>query len=154
MADAAGFAWPLRPLQVRQTPQRTEVHDPLRRRWVVLTPEEFVRQQLVLHLTLALGVPLQLMAIERGVRVLGRARRFDLVVYGRSGQPRLLAECKHPESRLGPEALHQAAQYNSHVGASWLVVTNGVELWVYRQKFSAPGYQREPQLPPFDDWAH
>lgn len=146
-----GFAWPLHTIELRAHNQRTEVYDTLRRRWLMLTPEEFVRQQLLQHLMQDLHVPAPLIAVERGVRVAGRRRRFDILVYNRSGKPHLLAECKHPDLRIGPDAVRQAAQYNDRLGARWLVLTNGTELWVFSRRSDSTGYDRQHALPDFSE---
>lgn len=147
------FAWPVRPLTLRTNTGRDEVYDTLRRRWLALTPEEFVRQQLLLHLQLDLHVPKQLIAVEKGVGVAAHKGRFDVVAYGRSGQPRLLAECKHPDLHLSSDAIAQAARYNEQLGATWLLITNGTELWVYARGSGSQGYEPRPMVPPFAEWA-
>lgn len=103
---------------------RRQVLDPVRRRWVALTPEEGVRQRLLDDLV-GLGYPIGLLAVEKAVIHLGRSWRADVVAYGRDGRALVLAECKAPSVRLGPEALDQLARYNVVVGAPVLVLDNG-----------------------------
>ena len=103
---------------------RTLVHDPVRRRWVVLTPEEGVRQRLVTDL-LALGYPPGLLAVERGVPFGGKTWRADVVAYDRAQRPALLAECKAPGVAVTQAAFDQLGRYNAVLGAPVLVVDNG-----------------------------
>jgi hypothetical protein len=91
---------------------------------VALTPEEGVRQRLVLDL-LALGYPAGLLAIERGLRYRGQGWRADVVAYGRDGRARLLAECKAPGVAVSQATFDQLARYNAVLGAPTLVVDNG-----------------------------
>ena len=111
-------------LRTRTDGGRQLVHDPVRRRWVALTPEEGVRQRLVLDL-LALGYPPGLLAVEKGLTYQGRAWRADVVAYGRDGRALLLAECKAPGVAVSQTTFDQLARYNAVLDAPTLVVDNG-----------------------------
>ena len=111
-------------LRTRTDGGRALVHDPVRRRWVALTPEEGVRQRLVLDL-LALGYPAGLLAVERGLAYRGRTWRADVVAYGRDGRALLLAECKAPDVAVSQTTFDQLARYNAVLDAPALVVDNG-----------------------------
>ncbi|ACY48691.1 type I restriction enzyme HsdR N-terminal domain-containing protein [Rhodothermus marinus] len=99
--------------------------DPLRRRWVRLTPEEWVRQHLAQYLVQALKCPPSLVALEASFTDQGMGRRADLVVYDRAGRPLLLAECKAPTVSITQDVIEQAGRYNRVIGAPYLLVTNG-----------------------------
>lgn len=121
------------PLNLPQHPLRIEVRDgrhvvlcPVRRKWVVLTPEEWVRQHLTAHLHLDLGHPLSLMRMERQVRGGNRMQRADIVICDRQGRPRLLVECKATDEPLNRETLFQAGRYNRHLQAPFLLLSNGL----------------------------
>lgn len=106
--------------------------DPLRRRWVRLTPEEWVRQHLAQYLIQAMGCPPSLVALEPSFMDRGLARRADLVVYDRQGRPLLLAECKAPTVPISQAVVEQAGRYNRVIGAPYLLVTNGRLHYVWR----------------------
>jgi predicted type IV restriction endonuclease len=103
---------------------KTLVLDPVRRRYVALTPEEGVRQVLLADL-IALGYPVGLLAVEKGLAFGGKVWRADAVAYGRGGRALLLAECKAPGVAVGQDTFDQLARYNAVLGASVLVVDNG-----------------------------
>ncbi|HEX9952613.1 MAG TPA: type I restriction enzyme HsdR N-terminal domain-containing protein [Rubricoccaceae bacterium] len=103
---------------------RTFVLDPVRRRYVALTPEEGVRQVLLADLV-ALGYPVGLLAVEKGLAFGGKTWRADAVAYDRAGRALLLAECKAPDVAVGQAAFDQLARYNAVLGARVLVVDNG-----------------------------
>ena len=103
---------------------RTLVLDPVRRRYVALTPEEGVRQTLLADL-LALGYPVGLLAVEKGLAFGGKTWRADAVAYGRRGGALLLAECKAPGVAVSQSTFDQLARYNAVLGAPVLVVDNG-----------------------------
>jgi hypothetical protein len=101
------------------------IFDPVRRKYVALTPEEWVRQHFVQYLLQDRGYPAPLLAVEVGFSYQHMPRRADVVVYGRAGRPLLVAECKAPDVSLSQRAFDQIARYNVVLGASCLAVTNG-----------------------------
>jgi hypothetical protein len=114
-------------LKTRTTGNRAEVYDSVRKQWLVLTPEEHVRQLLITYLTGVLHYPSSLIAVERGLSFGHTSLRFDVVVYNRdTHEPWLLAECKSPDIPITDAALQQILQYHSKLPACryWLL-TNG-----------------------------
>ena len=133
-------------LVTKQDGGRTLVLDPVRRRYVALTPEEGVRQTLLADL-LALGYPAGLLAVEKGLPYGGKTWRADAVAYARTGEALLLAECKAPGVAVGQATFDQLARYNAVLGASVLVVDNGrVRYCCVR---SADGWTFVDAIPPF-----
>ncbi len=102
------------------------IFDAVRSRYVRLTPEEWVRQHLIGFLISHRGVPLSLVAVEKGFDVSGQSKRADVVVYRRDGRPWLLAECKAPGVAIGDAALRQVARYARVIHADVLALTNGL----------------------------
>ena len=95
-------------------------------KYLVLTPEEWVRQHLIQFLIQDNGYPAGLLAIESMVKYNSMNRRSDLVAYNRKGEPILLAECKAPNVKIKQEAFDQIARYNVSLGVKYLIVTNGL----------------------------
>jgi hypothetical protein len=108
-----------------------QVWDPLRHKWVALTPEEEVRQRLIQLLLQEKHYPRSLLAAERSLQYAQLQKRFDLLGFDRQARPLLLAECKAPDVRLEEATLEQIALYNSRFGAPWLLVTNGKLMLVF-----------------------
>ena len=106
--------------------------DAVRRRFVVLTPEEWVRQNLVEYLVQDLGCPRALTAVETGLSYHGKPFRADVIVHQRDGSPLLLAECKEPGIRLDQAVFDQVANYNQVLQARYLLVTNGMSHHCWR----------------------
>lgn len=104
------------------------VFDPVRRKWVVLTPEEWVRQHLLNLLIIDKVCPPGLIAVERGLTLNGLAKRADIVVHGAApgAPPLLLVECKAPEVRIDQRTFEQAARYNLVFQVPYLLVSNGL----------------------------
>ena len=134
-------------LRTRDDGGRRLVHDPVRRRWVALTPEEGVRQHLLADLV-ALGYPAGLLAVEKGLVYRGRGWRADVVAYGRDGRARLLAECKAPGVAVGQATFDQLARYNAVLDAGVLVVDNGAARYCCVREGAA--WRFVDALPPFE----
>ena|ERR1700744_3640354 len=98
--------------------------DPVRRRWVRLTPEEWVRQNFLQYLLQTLHYPSSLVSVEKEILVGELRKRYDIVVY-RDAQPWLLVECKETSVVLGAAALEQAMRYHVGVPVQYIVITNG-----------------------------
>lgn len=97
-----------------------------RRRYVALTPEEWVRQNFIGFMVSALGYPQALVAAEMPVDVKGLRQRADIVAFSRSRRPLVIVECKAPAVTLSQATLNQACRYLSSIGAVAVVLTNGM----------------------------
>lgn len=99
----------------------------IRKKKLVLTPEEWVRQHIIYALIHHFSVSDSLIGVEVGLNYNGRKKRADIVVYNRSGKVNVLIECKAPEVQLSYETLFQIAQYNSVFNADKLLISNGIQ---------------------------
>ena len=104
---------------------RTEVFDHIRKKWLVLTPEERVRQQLILFLLNIKKIPISHLSVEKAITVNGMTKRYDLVVFGEDLKPQMVIECKAPEVEITQAVIEQAGRYNKTLRAPILGVTNG-----------------------------
>lgn len=111
--------------RLKQEEGKTLVWDPVRKIWVVLTPEEHVRQYLLLYFIDVMQYPAALIAVEKKIQVGNLSKRFDIVVYNREHKPWLLAECKAPEVLLTEKALHQLLTYHNTMQCRYWLVSNG-----------------------------
>lgn len=137
-------------LRMRETSDgRTEILDPLRGKFVALTPEEWVRQNFTLFLIDTLGYPRGLMANEVALRLNSTLRRCDTVVYSRRGmRPLMIVEYKAPHVAVTQRVFDQIARYNMVMGAEWLVVTNGMEHYCCRMRPDG-GYEFSERIPAY-----
>lgn len=113
--------------KVKAEAQRKLIFDVVRKKYVALTPEEWVRQHVINFLITEKNVPPHLIGVEKGINVLGRQRRVDVVVFGREGLPGLLVECKAPNVGINPAVYTQAAVYTYGFAIDYIMVTNGIE---------------------------
>lgn len=102
-----------------------EIMDPVRRRWVALTPEEWVRQYTIAYLHEQCGYPLELMHVEAAITLNGLTKRCDIVVYDKSVRPWMIVECKKESVPLTQKVIDQACRYNLVLQVPYLLLTNG-----------------------------
>lgn len=119
--------WSTPRFQMRAENGRQMVFDALRQCWLLLTPEEWVRQNFVQHLLQAKNYPPQLVALEKEITVNGLKKRFDLLVFDAAFQPWMLVECKAEKVQLSSAVLQQALRYNLSLPVPFLVITNGAQ---------------------------
>ena len=128
--ETASLIW----FKTEQREGKTMVFDPLRRRYVALTPEEEVRQKMLCLLVEHLQVPAGLVAVEYSVKVNGLDKRADAVVFGADGQPLMVVECKAAAVTLTAVVLEQALRYHAALHPKYLLLTNGATTYCYRAK--------------------
>ena len=124
-------------LQWFKTEQRegkTQVFDPLRKKYVWLTPEEEVRQKVLYLLVEQLHVPAGLLAVEYSVKVNGMDKRCDAVVFGKEAQPLMIVECKAASVKLTDKVLDQAVRYHSALQPKFLLLFNGTECYCFKSE--------------------
>lgn len=111
--------------RLRHDGGKTYIFDPVRRKWIVLTPEEQVRQYLIEYLAKVMQYPMALMAVEKMVAVGTLKQRFDLVIFNRDHQPWMLVECKAPTVPLTEATLRQLLRYQGSMQSQYWLLTNG-----------------------------
>lgn len=102
------------------------IFDNVRKKYVVLTPEEWVRQHVLYYLTEIKGYPKSLIAVEKQLVVNTLKKRFDILVFNKQGLPEIIVECKSPSIKISQHTFDQIARYNLKLNASYLMVTNGL----------------------------
>jgi len=112
-------------LKLKQQNEATYVFDPVRKKWMVLTPEEHVRQYLLQYLIHDLKYPASLIAVEKKIVVGKVSGRFDIAVYDRNHEPWLLGECKEPEINISEATLFQLLNYHRSIPCKYWLLTNG-----------------------------
>lgn len=111
------------------------IYDNIRKNWIVLTPEEWVRQNFIQHLITVLQYPSSLIAVEKQVTVNQQKKRFDIVIY-KNITPWMLIECKQPDVVINDNTLQQILAYNTTINAAYFVVTNGNTTYCWSKESS------------------
>jgi len=128
---------------------RTLVLDPFRSRYLVLTPEEYVRQQFARFLIGERGFPASLMATEYSLTLNRLIKRCDILVFNRDRHPVVLVECKAPSVRIGQQVFDQVARYNMVFRVNYLMVTNGMQHYCCRVDFQTGRVEFMKEIPDY-----
>jgi len=113
--------------RLKASENKTLIFDIVRKKYVVLTPEEWVRQHVIHFLHTEKKYPLSLMAIEKQLKINSLIKRTDIVVYNREGKPKIIIECKAPSVPISQGTFDQIARYNLQLESTFLMVTNGLD---------------------------
>ena len=135
-------------LNIKTEAGKTTVFDPIRKKWVFLTPEEQVRQYLLQYLITQINYPAGMIAVEKSIVVGTLIKRYDIVIYNRQHQPWMLIECKAPQVPITATTLNQLLNYQSVIQSSFWLLTNGHQTYCANAKdtenitwlSSLPGY--------------
>lgn len=145
MQEFPKLQFPAAQLRLREGAKGCEVWCAVRRQWLQLTPEEWVRRHLVAWLIAELCVPPTSIVEEYPVPINGQPQRADVVVVGRDAKPLLVAECKAVDVKIDQSVLDQAGRYNAVLGARYLFITNGIKHYAY--ELTAEGYRPLKHIP-------
>lgn len=123
--------YPAYDFQIKQEAGKEYIFDSFRKRWIRLTPEEWVRQNILQYLVQTKQYPSTLIAIEKEITIGDLKKRFDILVY-KDSKPWMIIECKERNVSLNEPVIKQILNYNSNLQASFLLITNGIETYVFK----------------------
>jgi predicted type IV restriction endonuclease len=138
---------PTYPFRLKTEQSKQKIFDPVRKKYLVLTPEEWVRQHLVQFLIHEKGCPASLIEIEKGLALNGLAKRADVVVNDRNGNPLVLVECKASTVKIDQKTFDQIARYNLVVKVPYLIVSNGLVHYACAIDFENRSYRFLEEIP-------
>lgn len=138
-------------LQIKDEEGKLSVFDSLRKKFLILTPEEWVRQHIIHYLIVHKQYPRSLFALEKGLKYNQIQKRFDILILDRKGQPFLLVECKAPEVKLSQTTAEQIAMYNKTIGARFLAISNGIQHLSMEYHQAGGTYTQLRDFPVFSD---
>lgn len=138
-------------VNIKTDMQNKYIFDIIRKKYLVLTPEEWVRQHFVHYLVEHLGYPQSLMATENGLKLFNTQKRSDIVVYTRNGEPLAVVECKAADVRISQETFNQVARYNIKFKAPIIMVTNGINHYCARYIIGDNRYEFLREIPRYEE---
>lgn len=112
------------------------IFDLLRKKWIVLTPEEWVRQNFIQYLLQVKGYSAALIAVEKEIQLGELKKRFDILVYDRQYKPWMMIECKSTDVKLDESVLEQALRYNAALPVAYIVITNGNNTYAWQKQLN------------------
>ncbi|GHA37490.1 restriction endonuclease subunit R [Salinimicrobium marinum] len=131
----------------KNSENKVAVFDVLRKKFVVLTPEEWVRQHVVQFLLKEKNIPQSLLNVEKQLKVHGLIKRYDAIVYKPDGSIHLIVECKAASVPITQETFDQIARYNLALKATFLMVTNGLEHYFCQLDYEQEKYHFLKDIP-------
>lgn len=145
----SSLIYPTFKIRIKHENKKAYVFDEIRKKWIVLTPEEWVRQHLLNYLREDKKVPASLISVEKEMNLNNTKKRYDAVVYNTEAKPVLLIECKAPDVEITQSALEQTLRYNLILGVNFLLITNGLKEFVVALENG-----KEKLLPELPDYSH
>jgi len=136
-------------LKIVSENNQTKIFDIIRKKYVVLTPEEWVRQNFIHYLINEKQYPSSLIAVEISLKYNTLQKRADIVIYNKKGEPVVLVECKATNVKITQETFHQAAVYNMNFKVNHLIVTNGLNHYCCQMNYADKTYLFLSQIPDF-----
>lgn len=142
---------PIFNVKIKEGNGECKIFDSLRRKWLALTPEEWVRQHFVNWLITSKGYPASHIANEVGILVNGTRRRCDTIIYDGCGIPLIICEYKAPHISINQDVFDQIVRYNMSLRVSYLVVSNGLDHFVCKIDYANNRYYFVSELPAYSD---
>ena len=135
--------------RIRKNGQGTDIFDPVRHKYVTLSPEEWVRQNFIRFLIEEKNTPLSLIGVEIAFTLNTMQRRSDIVVHNRNGEALLAVECKAANVKISQEIFNQIVRYNLILQAPYLIVTNGLQHFCCKVNFETKKFNFLREIPDF-----
>ncbi len=134
-------------LKVKSKENKYFIFDIIRKKYVVLTPEEWVRQHFIHYLIEYKNYPASLIAVEKQISINNLSKRTDILIFDRNAGPHVIVECKAPTVKISQRTFDQIARYNLKLNARYLVITNGLQHFYAKMNASKKKYEFLKDIP-------
>ncbi|MCF6307254.1 MAG: type I restriction enzyme HsdR N-terminal domain-containing protein [Flavobacteriaceae bacterium] len=128
---------------------KTLIFDIIRKKFVALTPEEWVRQHVIHFLISEKEYPISLINIEKQIKLINTIKRYDIVVFNKDGSIHIIVECKAPSIKINQQTFDQIARYNFVLNADYLFISNGLEHYFCQMDYENENYIFLKELPSY-----
>ncbi len=135
--------------RIKNRENKLYIFDKIRKKDLLLTEEEWVRQNFVSYLHEDKKYPLSLIALEKQCKVNDLVKRTDILVFDKTGSPFIIVECKAPQIQISQDTFDQIARYNMKLNATYLIVTNGLQHYFCQMDHKAMRYQFLKEIPDY-----
>jgi type I site-specific restriction endonuclease len=142
--------FPTYEFKLRIANKSKQIFDPIRRKWVANTPEEWIRQHMIQYLISEKQFPQSLIAVEMPITVNQTAKRCDIVLFNHDAKPIVIVECKAPNVALSQNTFDQAAVYNLTLLVDYLLITNGIDHYFCKVDFENKKYSFYEEIPLYE----
>ncbi|WP_445738659.1 type I restriction enzyme HsdR N-terminal domain-containing protein [Mariniflexile sp.] len=137
------------PFRFKNSENKISIFDEIRKKFVVLLPEEWVRQHCVQYLMIDKKYPKSLINVEKELVINELKKRYDIVIFNPDGSIHLIVECKAPKITINQDTFDQVARYNIALQATFLMVTNGINHYYCQMDFENERYDFLEDIPNF-----
>ena len=138
-------------VKIKEENNKTYIFDEIRQKYLILTPEEWVRQNFLKYLVTDKGYSKSLISLEKKVVVNGQAKRFDALIYNKEVKPVLIIEFKSYDVKITQQVFEQASRYNYTIQASYLIVSNGMNHFCAKIDFENQQFNFLKEIPMFSE---
>lgn len=142
---------PTFPLKIKQEGTQNKIFDDVRKKWLLLTPEEWVRQNFIQYLVHHKKYPSSLISVEHTLILNKQSMRSDIVVFNREAKPKVIVECKAPEVKINQQTFDQIAAYNLSLQVDYLIVTNGIKHYCCQMDLEKKEYRFLEEIPEYEN---
>lgn len=141
--------FPTYSFRFKNSENKVSIFDSIRKKFVILQPEEWVRQHCVHYLINEKKYPISLINVEKELKINDLKKRYDIVIFNPDGSIHLIVECKAPKIKIDQTTFDQVARYNLALNATYLMVTNGLNHYYCTMDFNAEKYQFLRDIPEY-----
>lgn len=141
--------FPTYPFQLKTNEKKTFIFDIIRKKYVVLTPEEWVRQHCIWFLIHEKNYPKSLINVEKQLIINGLKKRTDIIVFNNAAELVFIIECKAPSVTIDQKTFDQIARYNLALNAHFLLLTNGLNHYICQMNHQEKSYHFLKEVPPY-----
>lgn len=142
--------FPLYSFRFKNSENKVSIFDEIRKKFIFLTPEEWIRQHVIQFLLKEKNYPKSYINVEKLIKVNDLSKRYDIIVYQPNGEIFLLVECKSADIKIDQKTFDQIARYNLTLNAKYLMVTNGLNHYFCQMDFEKEKYIFLKELPNFE----
>ena len=135
--------------KIKNKENKPYIFDIIRKKYIMLTPEEWVRQHFVNYLMTNKNYPKSHIALEKQMKINNLVKRTDILVFNNSGNPHIIVECKSPSIKISQNTFDQIARYNMKLDADYLIVTNGIQHYYCKINHEKEAYEFLVDLPDY-----
>ena len=142
--------FPLYQIPLKNKENKTLVFDSIRKKWLKLVPEEWVRLNCIEFLINEIKISRSLISVEKEFKLNNLKKRFDIVVFNKKGEIYLLVECKAPNVKISQSVFNQITKYNLVLKSKFLMISNGINHYFFVMNFKSQKIQFLKELPSYD----
>jgi hypothetical protein len=135
--------------KIKSINNKEHIFDEIRKKYVALTPEEWVRQNFIRYMIETLAIPASLIAVEMSIKLNKLSKRCDIVVYDKNGNAILIVECKAPSIKINQKTFDQITRYNINFKVPYLIVTNGINHYCCKIDYEKSSFTFLEEIPTY-----